>query len=333
MNRSSGRRRAVVGPICGVHRLAALLIAILLAAAPGIKAAAAPGGQPAIGPVNGCQYRPPFITRLGLPDDARTSTATPGIVGFNILTRDPESDRVRPLLHDTWKSAGNLGQFTTDAAGNIYLVPVPLVSLELNPLAEQNKVQVIDGKTGRMREFIDLPAPRPIAADNPFGTIGLAYDCETNSLYVASLAGSSATEELGTVFQIDLARKAVASRLDGIDVLGLGVFNGASGKRLYLGSARRPEVLSVALDASGAITGEPRHELDLAALDLAATNRAQKIRFDRDRRMLLKAVPFAYSLRVIGPDETALRVLRYDPARDRWVLDQVGPAAEGSIRD
>jgi hypothetical protein len=275
------------------------------------------GIGPDIGYVTGCQKRPPFMFRLNVPEDARVSTSTPGLAGFNILMRDAETGRIRPLVHATWESAGNLGQFTYDRHGNIYLVPVPLTSLEVNPPADQNKVYVIGAHTGRMREFIDLPVPRPIDTTNPFGTVGLAYDCDTHSLYVSSLAGSGPGEELGTIFRIGLDDNEIKSRLDGIDTLGVGVFKGEGGKRLYIGSARRGEVVSVALDAQGDFEGEPRVEFDLGAQGLPGNYRAQKLRFTPRAEMRLKALPFAYSLRLIDNKEIVSRTLRYLPG-DRW---------------
>jgi hypothetical protein len=276
-----------------------------------------PDAEPDVGNVTGCQHRPAFMHRLAIPENARVSTSTRGLLGFSILMRDPQTDRIRPLVHDTWKSAGNLGQFTYDKHGNIYLVPVPLTSLESNPPQDQNKVYVIDAATGRMRELIDLPAPRPIGTANPFGTVGLAYDCETHSLYVSSLAGSGPTDELGTIFRISLADTRIASRLDGVDALGIAVFKGSSGKRLYLGSARRPEVRSVALNAEGDFAGEPRLEFDLGTEGLPGNYRAQKIRFTERAQMQLKALPFAYSLRLIGAEDIAMLNLHY-LSDDRW---------------
>ena len=272
---------------------------------------------PDIGHVTACLHRSPFLVNMKLPEGSRVSTNTPGVVGFSVLVPDPKAGRIRPLVHGTWKAAGHLGQFTYDRQGNIYVVPVPLTSLEVNPLEAQNKVHILDAQTGRMREFIDLPAPRPIATSNPFGTIGLAYDCDTNSLYVASLAGSSASEELGTIFRVDLNSNQIAARIDGIDALGLGLFKGSSGKRLYFGLGRVPEVRSIAVDQNGDFEGESRRELSLADLGLPRNYRAQKIRFKAGAIMRLKALPFAYSLRVIGPEDIEYRSLRYLPG-DRW---------------
>ncbi len=305
----SGRYLRSFAPLC----LALVAAAVRAEDLPAPPAAAA--GTPAlpVGPVDLCQRRSPFIQAMKLPDNARLSTATPGIVGFNILTLDTKTRRIRPLLHPTWKSAGELGQFTQDGAGNIYVVPVPLTSLDLNPPEARNRVQIIDGQTGRMRVFVDLPGAGPADPANPFGVIGLAYDCETDSLYVASLAGSTPSEERGSVFRVDVKTATVAARYDGIDALGVGIFRGQDGKRLYLGSARRSEVVSLALDGRGDFVGETRRELALGDLGLPSTYRAQKLRFDRQARMSLKAVPFAFSLRIISPKEIRHLALSYLP--------------------
>ena len=273
------------------------------------------------GNVTGCQILPAFMRKQNIPENAQVSTSTPGLLGFNILMHDPKAGRVRPLVHDTWMSAGNLGQFTYDRKGNIYLVPIPLVSLEVNPPENQNKVHVIDLTTALMRELIDLPSPRPIDTSNPFGTVGLAYDCETNSLYVSSLAGSGPSEEMGTIFQINLDNLQVQSRLDGIDALGVGVFIGESGKRLYYGSARRGEVHSIALGQAGDFMGKSRFEFNLDAHGLPRNYRAQKISFKGNRKMQIKALPFAYSLRIIEGKDIDRLVFSY-VLGDRWENSQ-----------
>ena len=105
------------------------------------------------------------------------------------------------IQHPTWREGGNLGAFINDSQGNFYLIPVPFVSVELNPPEKQTILYRIDALTGEMAPVLTLPAASPPSTTNPFGLMGLGLDCETNSLYVTSVAGSSADAGVGAHFQ------------------------------------------------------------------------------------------------------------------------------------
>jgi len=292
------------------NRALGLLAALLLGTASWVSS-----GQQ-IGGVSHCRQQPAFSK--GLPKGSVIGTSFPGVTGLAIAVPQPDGRSWRMLHRNGWDSAGMLGQFTYDEKGNFYVVPVPLTSLELNPLEDQNKVYRMDTDTGALEAFIDLPASKPLTTQNPFGTIGITYDCESRSLYVASLAGSGPMEELGSLFRINLASGEVVDRMDGKDMLGLGIYRTATGKRLYFGLARKGEVHSVALDDKGDFLDESRFEFGLGLVDEGGNHRAQRITFNRDGEMLLKVLPFNYNLRSSGQAEHVTHRLRYVAAEDLW---------------
>ncbi|MFN8424002.1 MAG: hypothetical protein U0470_11715 [Anaerolineae bacterium] len=55
---------------------------------------------------------------------------------------------------------------------------MPLVSLEDNPPALQNRVYRVDSASQALALFVDLPAAAPPSGANPFGVIGLACSCD-----------------------------------------------------------------------------------------------------------------------------------------------------------
>jgi hypothetical protein len=169
-----------------------------------------------------------------------------------------------------------------------------------------------------MAEWIDLEPARPPSAVNPFGVVALGLDCDTRSLYAASLMGSTPDEEVGRVFRIDLDSGTVADVLEGIDAMGIGVFTGIAGKRLYLGRAREASLSSIALDPVGDFVGGPRHELLLADLDGGRDERVQRITFDAQQDMLLKGIPFRYTLRGAFDTGSTVYTVRYVPEDDAW---------------
>ena len=201
--------------------------------------------------------------------------------------------------HETWDDAGFLGPFITDRQGNIYTAPVPLVSLVDNPPEQQNRIYRVDTDSQVMSLFSELPPALPFSGANPFGVVGLAYDCETDSLYATSLAGSTAGQEVGRIFHVDLKTKQVLAQLEGVDAMGVAAFNSVDGKRLYYAPARHAaEVRSIALDAQGNFVGEPRREFSFANKATGGRRTIRRIRFNTPGEMTLHTMDFNYSLQV-----------------------------------
>lgn len=154
---------------------------------------------------------------------------------------------------------------------------------------------------------------------NPYGVLGLVTDCETNSLYAASVAGSTPDAEHGRLYRVDLASGAVTPLIDQVDAFGLAIYTTtAREKRLYYSLARAPEVWSVALDATGARRGEPRREFSFAELAMSAESRARRLSFDAEDNLVLTVSDFAFTL--MPPPQTDRLIFRYDARGDQWIL-------------
>ncbi len=287
------------------------------------------GGPLPIGGATACQVRPPFTAAMGLGPRAALGTSVEGVKGLAVLDPDKPVEAGGVFQHPTWDDAGYLGPFVYDRAGNVYVAPVPLVSLEENPPEQQNTVYRVDGQTMSMAPLVALPSARPPSGANPFGVIGLAYDCDTHSLYASSVAGSTAGTEAGRIHRIDLATGAVADQLEGADPFGLAAFNGAHGKRLYFGLARRPELHSVALAANGDFAGPPRRELSLADLPNGTQDKIRRLRIGPGPapEMTVHAYDFTYSLKVASERRERVLVFAYDAAADAWAFKAEAPAA------
>ena len=160
---------------------------------------------------------------------------------------------------------------------------------------------------------------------NPFGLMGLGLDCETNSLYVTSVAGSSATQELGRIFRIDLATMQIADQLDGVDAIGVGIFKGVDGKRLYYGAARTPLVYSISLDDKGDFVGAPREEFSIASIPGVGNQRVRRINFLSPQEMSVRSVEFNFSLRAESEVPSDLITFDYDPTSNDWIVREVIP--------
>ena len=275
-----------------------------------------------LGGVTYCQAVPKFALEMGYDETAIMST-NETLKGLFIYDRPLELGQpLRDVYqHPSWDDAGYLGTPVNDGLGNIYVAPAPRVNLYDNPPEQQNTIYKVDTNSGEMEEYIRLPFAAPMPPENPFGIIGLAYDCDTNSLYAASIYGSDRDTEVGIIYHIDLETGEVATQLKNIDAFGLGVFNRIAGKRLYFGLTRKSEVWSVALGDDGKIRGKPRFEFSMAGWGADGDDKARRIVFRRADEMFVRGSPFNYNL-IAGTERIQTDyLLRYDAEQDIWLRE------------
>lgn len=280
-----------------------------------------------LGTVLGCQQIPAFVRSLGFGNQVALSTSDRFIQGLILVEGE------RKYQHPSWKSAGSLAPIQRDAQGNVYAAPAPWIDTLENKPDEQNKVYRVDANTQEMKQFADLPKLKNPSEENPFGVLGLTFDCDTNSLYAASVSGSTRKETNGGIFQIDVKTGKVVSQKQGIDVIGLGVFNSSKGKRLYYGLARASEIWSIDLNDDGGLAGEPRKEFSFAEFGTRGDDKARRINFAQNAsgfEMLVFGIEFGFNL--IAPSEKQETVyrFRYDMAKDAWNFQPEPPKLVGN---
>ena len=256
-----------------------------------------------------CATPPKFLGKLGLGNNA--SFEISDAHRLVLLVPVPDSDAVSKYQNQSWSGAGLVGAFALDRNGNVYVAPSPRLGPGIKTAKSQNVIYKVDTNTGNLAPYVTLPDAGAPTPDNPFGIMGLAYDCDTNSLYVSSLAGATAENEAGHIYRVDLNLGAVAGRLDNVDALGLAVGSGAKGKVLYFGSARTPQLRAVNLEASGDFQGSPR---DVGAL--TDTQRALRLSVSSPAELIVQTVEFNLA-NADTPQGSEIR-FQYDPAADLW---------------
>ncbi len=272
--------------------------------------------QWAVGSTANCSRRPTFLKDVDLPKGSQhgMATALKDYIGFVVF--DPSSGQV--VLHKSWDDGGYLGTFVRDENGNIFTYPSPFSSTEYNDPAAQNIVYKIDSISGEMAPFADLPPlAQPAETVNPYGITSIFYDCDTTSLYIASVMGSTAAQEVGRIFQLS-ADGDILSTYDNLDVLGIAVYNTSQGKQLIAGSARSTAILSIPLNDDGTFGDDPRELFYLAELT-ADNDKGQQITFPlQTGNMVIKGLEFDYTLRAAGTAVITDYQFSYDPALDQW---------------
>ncbi len=267
-----------------------------------------------------CKVEPSFPLKYGLQSPLSIDLSNRFGGGLFIVEARQGGKR---LQLPEWKKAGFFGPYTLDEKGNIYLGPVPHVSLYDQPPEYQNQIFVVNNKTGDIQSFVRLPYAAPPSPRNPFGVMGLAYDCDVKTLYATTVTGSSPDEERGAIFQIDSKTGDVLDKLEGVDALGIGIFNHPSGKKLYFGSARKPEIFVIDLDKDGHFKGQARFLFSLQQLSGGKFEHAHRIRFNRKNQMEVKAIEFNYTLMAASDPLRDIYVFDYNPDTDEWSFNEM----------
>ncbi len=275
------------------------------------------------GDVVACRTNPRFLQgRKDFTSRAYFSTSERFLKGL-VLTEN--GDPPRTWQHPSWSQFGWLAGIHYDDKGNVYSVPAPRINVFDNKPDEQNRVLKVDSATGEMKVLANLPAAAPANEQNPYGALGIAYDCETRLLYVSSIAGSTRNKEVGRIFAVDPDTGAVKFTRNGTDAIGLHLFKIGGEKRLYFGRARDSEIVSILVDRSGAFVGEPRPEISLEGLGPRGDDHARRISFTPTNEMLVWGIEFNVNL--VAPtekQETQYR-FRFDAATKRWVRQLDSP--------
>jgi len=276
-----------------------------------------PADAPA-GVVDYCKRSPKFRDSEGFSARSILSTAERGVKGAIMVEIEQNGQAGRSYQHPSWDDAGYLGHVVLDRGGYVYTFPAPHVSLIDNPPELQNIIYRIDSATAEMTRFYTLTAPAQDSSVNPFGLMGLAYDCDTESLYAASVAGSTRDATLGQIVRIDLASREVRFRYEGVDAFGLGIYVGLTGKRLYYGLARAPEIYSIGVDEAGDLLDDVRLEITLPD----PTLKARRLVFSRDGTLEVRSRPFDFNLIVTSERPEVVFRYAFDQGSQRWQIVQ-----------
>ncbi len=274
---------------------------------------------------NNCKRLSPFVSTVGI-DSKRSafSTSDQRTMGLTLveLAASPEiSNRV--YQDSTWKMAGWLGPIQIDEQGNVFVAPIPVINLINNKPEDQNILYMVDGRSGKMQKFIDLNEKRDVKiSGNPYGLLGLAYNCESRTMYASSVLGSSLNEEKGKIYAIDIATRTIIDELSGSDAIGMGISYMSGQRRLYYGSPRNSNIYSVRLTADGKFTGKPLSEFSLQDKGPRGDDKVRRIKFDDKGIMQVYGVEFNFNLTAPTEKQEQLYQLAWNEDLKKWEFQQ-----------
>ncbi len=277
-----------------------------------------------------CQKEPDFIKTLGFdPLWTALSTSDKRSLGIILVEFEKKENQKSPTpqnsiksiyQHDSWKSAGYLSTITFDINGNAYTIPTPLISVFYNPKEKLNTIYQINGYTGILTEWLSLPYYKS-ASSNPYGLLGISYDCISNLMFASTVLGSKRKSENGIIYIINVANKKIVDSLLHKDAIGLTIALDEKGnKRLYYGSARTGDIISVPINANGKFNKKmQRNELSLKGYGPRGDDKPRKIKF-ANSTMLVNGISFNYNLQASSEKPETLYTFKWNSANKKWEL-------------
>ncbi len=276
---------------------------------------------------NNCKGAPAFIKKFGfLPNRSFLSTSDKRMMGL-ILEElpDPQRPELKPkkYQHPSWRTGGWLGPMQIDHAGNVFAAPIPFVNVLNNHVDQQNTLYRVDGQSGEMSSFMQLPDRDSTTIFNPYGILGLTYLCETQTLYVSSVAGSTRTKEAGVIYAIDINTKKIIDKTEGIDVLGMGISYIEGKRKLYFGSARTSDVFSITLDKEGKFSGSSQKVFSLENYGARGDDKVRKIRIDNYGNLNVYGVEFNFNLIAPTEKQETIYEFLFDADVKKWNFSKI----------
>lgn len=278
-----------------------------------------------------CQKEPAFITKYGIdPLWSALSTSEKHQMGLVLIELIKTGSASKPSMNtirgrifqdSSWKMAGWLSGIALDALGNIYCIPAPLVSVLNNHPKNQNTIYQVDANSGIMRTWLKLPPKKYEAGNNPYGLMGITYDCSSGILFAASIAGSKRFAETGIIYAIQSNTKKILDSLTAIDAIGLTLYFDTNGKkRLLFGKARSGEVWSIVLNKTGRFEKNSlQKELSLEGLGPRGDDKARKIRLSNNI-LTVTGIAFNYNLQASSEKPESIYEFQWNTALKKWGL-------------
>lgn len=280
-----------------------------------------------------CRRSPAFTRNTNIdPLRSAFSTSNMQYVGLiyteinlpNTPPQDP-SQKLKVYQHPSWKMAGYFGPMIIDAAGNIFLAPLPFVNLYRNKPSQQNMLYRVDPITAALKSYFTFPTVHKPNEQNPYGILGMGYDCESKIIYASSVQGSDRTNERGRIYALKTGDKPVIlDVIPDVDAFGIGIFTFEGKKRMIFGKARTPEIYMVALTPEGTFEGKPEFVLSLEGVGARGDDRARKIRVAENGDLTINGVEFYFNLIAPSERQETPYTFRYDPRQKAWVLIKIG---------
>ena len=235
----------------------------------------------------GCARHPNFLAKLRVPQPIAIDLSQQRYKGLAFLY----GQGLNQAVHlKTWEAFDYFSTYALDPKGNMYLTPMPFVSVKTKTFEFQKNIYFLDTNSGNLSVWMSLDEVKP-SPNNPFGVIAVVYDCDDSSLWVSAIDESSYDKGRGTIYHIDIASKKILQRVEGVDALSLALLKSSKGKFLLIGDARKSQLLAMEIREGRAFSNPSK------LLELPNTlEHIRKIKVRGKNLLELQTIPFSYTL-------------------------------------
>jgi hypothetical protein len=234
-----------------------------------------------------CSRQPNFLNKLKIPQPVAIDLSQQNYKGIAFLYG---RDLTQALHFKTWEKFDHFSTYALDPKGNMYLSPMPFISIKAKTFEFQKNIYRLDSDTGSLSVWMTLDEVRS-GEENPYGVIALEYDCDDHSLWIASVDKTDYQTKRGTLYHIDIVSKRIIQKVSGIDALSLKLLRSTYGKHLLYGSATESAMFLLKIE-EGVLSSIPVKLFDLPQ----ANEYIRKIRVGVKNHIKVETIPFSYSL-------------------------------------
>ena len=234
-----------------------------------------------------CARPPQFLKRLKVPQPIMIDLSQKQFKGIALLY----GKQFKKVLHPKiWEQYEHFSTYTMDEKGNIYLIPIPFISIHPTTFNLQKNLYKLDTKTGKISIFMHFDDVLP-SASNPYGLNAITYDCEDKTLWVAAIDESDYKSQKGVIYHINPQTKEILQKVEGVDVLSMSMLRSNKGKFLLVGSARDNGLYAYI------IKDNKLQNTPIKLLELPSPNEhIRKIKVTGTNILELQSIPFSYAL-------------------------------------
>ena len=234
-----------------------------------------------------CARPPQFLKGLKIPQPVMIDLSQMRYKGIALHYGKQFTQTLHPKQ---WEQYEHFSTYTLDNKGNLYLVPMPFISIHPTTFNLQKNIYKLDTKTGKLSIFMHFEDVHPLV-HNPYGINAIAYDCDDHTLWVAAIDESDYSTQKGVIYHVNPKTKEIIQKVEGIDVLSMHIVKSNKGKFLLVGSARDNGLYAYSM-VNGKLEGLPKKLLQLPL----ANEHIRKIKVTKTNSLELQSIPFSYTL-------------------------------------
>ncbi len=259
-----------------------------------------------------CMVSPKFLKKQSIPQPVIIDLSQQRYKGIALLY----GEKLQNVLHPKqWEKYEHLGTYTLDRKGNIYLAPIPFISISPHTFELQRNVYKVDTDTGELSIWMHFDEVHP-DGHNPYGVVAIVYDCDDDSLWVSTIDESDYRHQRGVIYHIDTKTRKILQRSEGFDALSLQILHTNMGKLLLAGSAKDGGLYAFTVE-NGSLKTDTVKLLDMPA----SNERIRKIKIRGHNHLELQSIPFTYTLiaQTANDDRTHYDAY-YDEKNHHWII-------------